>query len=62
MGIYFLALAKLAALFFLLILAFRSLVHLRARYRTGIIEETVGRARNKLPKSKNEINYNYKLQ
>lgn len=31
MGIYFRALAKLAALFFLLIFSFRSLVHLRAR-------------------------------
>lgn len=54
-GIYFLALAKLAALFFLLIFAFRSLVHLRARYRTGNIEETVGSERNRLLKSKNKI-------
>jgi len=51
MGIYFLALAKLAARFFLLILAFRSLVPLRARYRTGMTEVTLGSARNKLLKS-----------
>lgn len=50
-GMYFLAFAKLAALFFLLIFAFRSRVPLRARYRTGIMDETVGSDRNRLPKS-----------
>lgn len=60
-GIYFLALAKLAARFFLLIFAFRSLVPLRARYRTGIIEDMLGRVRNRLLKSKNKIYYKFKL-
>lgn len=49
---YFLALAKLAARFFLWILAFRSRVPLRARYLTGIMVETLGSERNRLPKSK----------
>jgi len=61
-GIYFLALAKLAARFFLLIFAFRSLVPLRARYRTGIIEDTLGSVRNRLLKSKNKINFKFKQQ